>query len=118
MLERWQPYPNHPAVRERTERVVRLQTRIGTALAGGDLDSVQHLVDERRAVEADLRQVTEALLREPPPAPRWAEPSPAELAGGAIQCLACGNSIAVGEPACSYCGWTYSEEPEAADRGG
>jgi hypothetical protein len=110
----WQPYPNHPQVRELTDRLDHLQEKIEREFMT-DLSVPELLLAERQAAEARLEQVTSALLRDDTLVPHWVAHRGVELAGGATPCLDCGNNIPQGESTCSYCGWTYLGEGQAGD---
>ncbi len=103
----WQPYPNHPQIRELTELLSDLQERAVQAALAGDLASAGRLTRERQAARARLEVLTAALLRDESLTPRWVAHTEADAAGGAAPCLECGNNIPAGEPRCAYCGWTY-----------
>jgi hypothetical protein len=111
MREPWQPYPNHPQIRELIELLTDLQQRaVQAALATGDFACVQQLLDERQAARARLEEVTATLLRDESLTPRWVAHTEADAAGGAVPCLGCGNNVPAGQPRCAYCGWTYLVE--------
>jgi hypothetical protein len=112
---RWQPYPNHPRVRELTALLADLQEQALGAVAAGEHDSAWRLLGQRAAAQARLEELTAALLRDETLVPRWVEHREADAGEGAVPCLECGNTIPARQSACSYCGWTYAAEAPAAD---
>jgi len=113
VAEQWQPYPNHPLMRELTQAVADLQERVLAAIIGGDKAAVSGLIHDKEVSRNRLRDLTAELLQDDRQSPRWVPHTDADAEAGAMPCIECGNNIPAGETRCSYCGWTYlSDEPD------
>jgi hypothetical protein len=114
----WQPYANHPQVRELTRLIAELQERALEALVAKDTPTAKRLFDDIEAGRERLAKLTTTLLRDETLNPRWSWHTEADAAAGAVPCLDCGNNMPAGESCCSYCGWTYLADKATVESDG
>jgi hypothetical protein len=109
----WQPYPNHPKVKELTQAIAAFSETILAAIISGDKKGVRGLIQDKEDSSNRLRDLTAELLQDDRQCPRWLPHTDADADAGATLCMDCGNNIPAGETRCSYCGWTYlSDAPD------